>query len=366
MKKLALPLFALVAMMFCVIVPASAATTWEPTFAAGSTVYIDPAMKSRANFSDDFATQLEQKAQAHGLHVIVIAEQAGDELTGDRSNWASSKLVDGPNSLWNRALAGTGLDQDHTLMLLYIRAKDSNNGSIAARAGDYLHGVGLDQAAFADANGPVVSAARQFMKTDPQTGFLTVVDNINGKIDAAQIPPPPTDRTSADASGSDSGIGWWWLLIIGGPLVIIVAIVMHNRRESRRSFYGPGTGNIMDRAQSSQKPPYERAPSMPTTRPHTPPPPAKHTSSRTPSRPARSTGGGRRSGGGPVFIPVPMGGGHHGSGSSCSSSRSSCSSSSSSSSCSSSSSSSSSCGGSSSSSSSCGGSSSSCGGGSSC
>lgn len=187
----------------------SAAETWLPDFDQNVHVYVDSKLTGRGvNFGADFEAKVQKAASVHGLSVYVIATEQGDELTvPDRPNWAADMLH---TRLWNKWYYAKGFSQDRILILLYIKGKDQDICSTAARSGNYLHGLGVDRNKFYSANGPVMPVVRQYMGTDPARGLLTIIDNVNAEV------------TSAKTKQAEAIPQWVWIVVILAILVLLI------------------------------------------------------------------------------------------------------------------------------------------------
>src|SRR4029453_1726087 len=190
---------------------AQAADTWLPDFDASTHVYVDQKMQDRVHLGSDFAALVAQKGSVNGLSIYVVFAEQGDELSSSsRNDWAPNMLH---GRLWDRSRYQSGFSEDRILILLYVREKDSNAGSIAVRSGSYLHGLGLDRNHFSSGSGPVMPAAKQDMRTDPQRGVLTIIDNINAEV---------TQAKQGGSTSTSSGLSTPWLF--GWPVWLWIVI----------------------------------------------------------------------------------------------------------------------------------------------
>lgn len=203
--------------------------TWLPAFDAGKHVYIDQKMTTRATFDADFEKQVLSRAAKHNLNVFVIIAEQGDDLAANnRDHWCSDLLH---NDVWQKWQSAPGFKEDRILVLLYIRSKDSNAGSIAARSGSYLHGLGLDRKRFFDANGPILPAARKHNRTDPQKGLLAILDDVNAEIDRKLAAPAPATG-SGDSDGSGFAVVMFLVVLFGGAMLIFVFAILRGSSSS--------------------------------------------------------------------------------------------------------------------------------------
>lgn len=207
---------AFVFLLFAAMVgQAQAANTWLPAFDPSVHVYTDPELGNSLGLDDNFVAQVQQQAAVNNLQVYIVSALQGDDLSGNRSNWAPSMLH---NQLWNQWASTPGFNSNRTLVILYIRSQGATTGSIAVRSGEYLHGLGLGEDLFSSASGPVLPAARQYMSSSPQTGFLSILAAIN--------------QTVADKSahpGGSSGLWFGWSLltwIIVGIIIFVVLLII--------------------------------------------------------------------------------------------------------------------------------------------
>jgi len=202
--------------------PAQAADTWLPDFNPNTHVYVDQKIQDRVHLGSDFARLVDDKGAVNGLNVYVVVSEQGDELaSGGRNDWAPNMLH---GRLWDRWRYQSGFSEDRILILLYIREKDGNAGSIAVRSGSYLHGLGLDRSHFSSSSGPVMPPAKQYMRTDPQTGLLAIIDNINNEVAQAK-------QGGAPSTGSGVSTPWlfgWpvWVWIVIGIIIVVLIIVL--------------------------------------------------------------------------------------------------------------------------------------------
>ncbi len=219
MQKTIIMLTALFAFILGAL-PAQAADTWLPDFDPAVHVYVDGKMTSRVNLPPDFTAQVANRAEATGLNVYIVVTEQGDELSvGSRDSWAKDMLH---ARLWDRWRHQSGFSEDRILVILYVRSKDSDAGSTAARAGSYLHGLGLTRDHFSSSNGPVIPTIKKFMRADPATALLTILDNVNAEVKAGGVSQTPFWSTPG-------WFGWpywvWTLIIIAIVLLLLIILV---------------------------------------------------------------------------------------------------------------------------------------------
>jgi len=186
---------------------AFAADTWLPAFNPAQKVYEDPLMGPRVQLSNDFQMAIWNKGQEHGLDVYVVVAQRCDELaTVPPAQWAetfTSRLL----TAWKYA---PGYQEKPIELIVYLRDTNSDAGSIYVHAGTDLYNYGVTGSVLASASGPVLPAARTYMRTDPQSGFLTIQDNLNALIVGG----------AATFLGLTAGA---WILII---IVVVVLVIL--------------------------------------------------------------------------------------------------------------------------------------------
>lgn len=197
---------------------AVAKQTWLPDFDARQQVYVNQDMKSHVLLSPDFAKRLKSKERVHGLHFYVIVTEPGDELTHTtRTQWGPTTLHN--NKLWKEWCHHPGFSEDRAVVLLYMR-DGANDSSTAVRVGDFLHRFGIDQQLLNSTNGPILPTARKYMRTDPQTGILTIIDNIN-----SQVAVKSNRNVLAVADSPNSASLIIFLIVLGGVLLLHLASV---------------------------------------------------------------------------------------------------------------------------------------------
>ena len=166
--------------------PALAQETWIPDFNAAEHIYLDRRLANDSTHPVQFSNldrQLAQAEQQHNLKIYVIAAQQGQESFLPDANLAVIKL----NELISRWRSNPQFPNSNYLAILWIRrADDANRGWVAANGGTQLQGWGITASHLSNANGPVITALRQYMPIDPQGAIVAIVNNINQEITQAK------------------------------------------------------------------------------------------------------------------------------------------------------------------------------------
>ncbi len=170
------------------------ADTWLPN-SATAVINIDEKLAKRLSLTQDFAEKISAKAAVHDLNILVVMTEEDNDLGTDRSRWAPELLH---NTLWTK-LQSSGFPEERALVLLYVRSKNSPQGSVAVRSGSYLHKLGVDRNLFASTTGPVIPTAKQLMQKDPQSCILNILANINNAISSKKAENPSGQISTAPA-----------------------------------------------------------------------------------------------------------------------------------------------------------------------
>ena len=230
MKNL-LKCLALLAGLFAFAAPARAAETWVPAFNPAQKIYVDPLMKQRVSLNSDFEQKLEQTARDHGLglDVYVVIAQRGEELANlPASSWAAALTDNRLLTAWRYA---PGYQEKNVEIIVYLRDANSDAGSIFVHSGTDLLGYGITGSLLSSASGPVLPAARTYMRTDPQTGILTIQNNV--------VLQAVSNGSTTYFLGLSLGV---WIIIIIIVLVLIVLIAAGGSGGGGGFFVGGGGG----------------------------------------------------------------------------------------------------------------------------
>jgi uncharacterized membrane protein YgcG len=100
--------------------------------------------------------------------------------------------------------------------------------------GSYMHGKGFTREHFASSNGPVIPTIKKYMRTDPATGLLTILDNVDAELRAGGV--------SQTSWWSTPGLFGWtygaWTIIIIVVVVLLIIILI-----ARSSSGGSGSSS---------------------------------------------------------------------------------------------------------------------------
>ncbi|MBY0550292.1 MAG: hypothetical protein K2W95_23645 [Candidatus Obscuribacterales bacterium] len=202
---------------------AAAEGTWLPDFDAKKHLYVENRLAGRLNLTPQFEKKVEEKGLSNDLSVYVVMTEAGAELGSNRDMWAPELLH---NRLWDKWLSsGKGFSEDRSVVILYVRSKGAAAGSTAVRAGRYVHSLGIDRESFSSFSGPVMPAVRKYMRTDPETGVLTILENINGEVvrrtRCASDPSPAVAKLPHETYPVNSIAFLFW----GGLILVLIGVV---------------------------------------------------------------------------------------------------------------------------------------------
>jgi hypothetical protein len=154
--------------------------TWLPAFDPSKRVHNEETLEKRqahqVKLDDQLTRVLEKSLAEDRLSIWIVACEAGDELRGDRTPWALNLLRERLLPSWRKS---KDFPTSRCVVILYVRAKESNLGSIAVWISEDLkRSSGLTDAGLSAANGPVLRAASPRMRNDAQGGLIAVVANL--------------------------------------------------------------------------------------------------------------------------------------------------------------------------------------------
>lgn len=205
--------------------PAFSAETWLPEYDQHVSLYVSDRIKPRLNLLPNFERLIDEKAHQHNLQIYVILTERGDELTHvARDDWARATL--NSERLWDSWVHKPGFSTERSLVLLYMRDPNSDAGSTAIRCGNFLNRAGLNRDSLSSPNGPVMPAVKQFMRTDTQSGVLTILSNINGVLSGTYSLSGAGNTTASTQNSRSFGADLVFGLILAIGMVIFGMLTM--------------------------------------------------------------------------------------------------------------------------------------------
>lgn len=237
MKRLlnAIPL--LIVMIFALVGPAAAQSSWLPAYSPTQQIYVAPGVDStlsQAFSSRAMVSNLQDAARVHNLHVIVVVTASGDDA-GTDARQAGPVLV---RKLWDTWSKTSGFPSDRSIIIL-MTGDGSTLTSVGVRAGTYLNGLGIQRNTMNDTAGPVIPVLRSYLASDPASVPGHIVVNIN-KIVTSKLAPPANSGSGTTEGDSSMGIGTI-LLIVGGifAAAILFIVATRPRNPTSSSHYHP-------------------------------------------------------------------------------------------------------------------------------
>jgi len=239
MKRLlnAIPL--LVVMLFALVGPAAAQSSWLPTYSPTQQLYIAPGVDSslaqsfenRATVSD-----VQAAARVHNLVVLVVVTASGDDA-GNDARQAGPVLV---RKLWDTWSKSGGFPADRAVLIL-MTGDGRALTSVGVRAGGYLNSLGIQRNTMNDTNGPVIPVLRSYLTSDPASVPGRIVSNINAIVTAKLTPPA---NTGSGTTEGDSSMGTGTiLLIVGGLFALAILFIVVTRPQRPPARTPSGFGN---------------------------------------------------------------------------------------------------------------------------